>query len=210
MPKKKYGVFLSHNSLDKPLVESLARKLQESGLRPWLDNWNLIPGIPWQPEIEKALQECLSCAVLLGKHGSGPWQLEEMRTAINRRVQQSKGVFPVIPVLLPGARKNKGLPPFLTATTWVKFRRTINDQQAFQKLILGIRGGKPESTNGEHQGRVDVIIKIAVSTNKFKKVIAEAEKLLKAAAGDGSLRSFTQNPDPLFLVFNVLKPAMSN
>ena len=47
--------FLSHNSLDKGEVEALAYALLDRGVRPWLDKWDLIPGRPWQSEIEKAL-----------------------------------------------------------------------------------------------------------------------------------------------------------
>jgi hypothetical protein len=53
MPK--YDVFLSHNSADKPAVETLARRLVEAGLTPWLDTWNLAPSEPWQETIEEAL-----------------------------------------------------------------------------------------------------------------------------------------------------------
>ncbi len=53
-----FDVFLSHNSKDKPAVETLARRLEdEAGLKPWLDKWNLVPGDPWQEAIEKALDQ---------------------------------------------------------------------------------------------------------------------------------------------------------
>lgn len=66
-----------------------------------------------------------------------------MRAAINRRV--SKGNFRVIPVLLPGAERTKrsNLPEFLTATTWVEFRNTLDDADAFHRLVSGIRGIAP-------------------------------------------------------------------
>ena len=49
----KRKVFLSHNSADKPAVEALALRLrQETDIEPWLDKWNLIPGQPWQEELE--------------------------------------------------------------------------------------------------------------------------------------------------------------
>jgi TIR domain len=84
-------VFLSHNSDDKPAVEALAIRLRAAGMEPWLDKWNLIPGNPWQEEIEQALDACRTCAVFIGVSGIGPWQNAEMRAAINRRV--SKGNF---------------------------------------------------------------------------------------------------------------------
>jgi TIR domain len=84
-------VFLSHSTADKTAVEELARRLREKeGIQAWLDKWNLIPGASRQPAIEDALKECESCAVFVGPEGLGPWQKEEMRVAINRRVCDSE------------------------------------------------------------------------------------------------------------------------
>ncbi|HEX9940827.1 MAG TPA: TIR domain-containing protein [Thermoanaerobaculia bacterium] len=151
MDGPRFDVFLSHMSGDKPVVEALARLLKNRGIEPWLDKWNLIPGRPWQEAIEKALDACASCAVCLGPSGIGPWQNEEMRAAINRRVSRDRGRFHVIPVLLPGAKPHKqdGLPAFLTATTWVEFRDTIEDERALHRLICGIRGIEPGPDPGE-------------------------------------------------------------
>ena len=118
-----FHVFLSHSSADKPAVEELARRLAKEGIQAWLDKWNLIPGGPWQPAIEKALAESETCAVFLGLSGFGPWQNEEMRAAIDRRVCDTGRRFRVIPVLLPAAERpeRSSLPTFLAATTWVEF-----------------------------------------------------------------------------------------
>src|SRR3954454_11335093 len=140
-----HDVFLSHATNDKPLVEELARRLTRENLKPWLDKWNLIPGTPWQPELEAALAECASCAVIIGPGGFGPWHHEEMRTAINRRVEDRAHAFRVIPVLLPGVERpeRSKLPGFLSATTWVEFRDTLDDPEAFRRLLCGIRGIEP-------------------------------------------------------------------
>ncbi len=138
-----HDVFLSHNSADKPIVEELARRLVKEGIQPWLDRWNLIPGEPWQEAIEKALQSCATCAIFIGPSGTGPWQNEEMRAAVDRRVGE-KG-FRVMPVLLPGAERpeRSWLPDFLVRTTWVEFRTTLDDADAFHRLVSGIRGIEP-------------------------------------------------------------------
>jgi hypothetical protein len=83
--------------------------------------------------------------VFIGPNGIGPWQNEEMRAAIDRRVTESKGSFRVIPVLLPGATREERsrLPRFLVATTWVEFRQSLNDEDAFHRLISGVRGREP-------------------------------------------------------------------
>jgi WD40 repeat protein len=145
MKSSRFDVFLSHNSNDKPLVEALAHSLVAEGIQPWLDKWNLIPGDPWQTAVEEALINCSSCAVFIGPSGIGPWQNEEMRAAIDRRVAESKGRFRVIPVLLPGAAREERshLPAFLAATTWVEFRKNIEEQDPFRRLVAGIRGIAP-------------------------------------------------------------------
>jgi photosystem II stability/assembly factor-like uncharacterized protein/energy-coupling factor transporter ATP-binding protein EcfA2 len=146
-----YDVFLSHNSADKPAVEELARRLVKAGVQPWLDRWNLIPGEPWQEAIEEALERCATCAVFVGPSGTGPWQNEEMRAAIDRRVRESEGRFRVIPVLLPGAERGERsrLPTFLVATTWVEFRRSLDDEDAFHRLVSGVRGVEPGPGPGQ-------------------------------------------------------------
>jgi len=67
-----FHVFLSHSSTDKPAVEELARQLAKEGIQAWLDKWNLIPGDPWQPALEKALADSETCAVFVGPSGFGP------------------------------------------------------------------------------------------------------------------------------------------
>jgi hypothetical protein len=146
-----FHVFLSHSSADKPVVEELARRLANEGIQAWLDKWHLIPGNPWQPDIEKALAESETCAVFVGPSGFGPWQNEEMRAAIDRRVRDNGRRFRVIPVLLPGAKRaeRSSLPTFLAATTWVEFPDSLEDPDAFHRLVCGIRGRQPGADAGQ-------------------------------------------------------------
>ena len=146
-----YDVFLSHNSVDKPRVEDLARQLKQVGIEPFLDKWNLIPGQPWQEALQEALIKSAACAVFIGPGGFSPWQHEEVMAAIEHRVAESRGGYRVIPVLLPGASRpgEKGLPPFLLRTTWVKFSRTLDDAEEFHHLVCGIRGLAPGPGPGQ-------------------------------------------------------------
>ena len=140
-----YDVFLSHSGSDKPAVEELARRLKRDGIQPFLDKWNLIPGDPWQEPLEEALINSAACAVFIGPGGFSPWHNEEMRTAIEHRVSASRGRYRIIPVLLPGASRpgEEKLPPLLRRTTWVQFSRTLDDAEAFRRLVCGIRGIEP-------------------------------------------------------------------
>lgn len=142
--EKKYDVFLSHSSQDKPTVEKLAVRLEDEGrLKPFLDKWHLVPGEPWQEALEEALNYSATCAVCLGPNGLGPWENEEMRSALDERVRDK--TLRVIPVLLPGAnpKDEKTLPRFLRRLTWVDFRAGVDSQDAFRRLIAGIRGHAP-------------------------------------------------------------------
>jgi hypothetical protein len=143
-----YDVFLSHNGTDKPAIEELARRLVKEGIRPWLDRWNLIPGEPWQEAIEEALDACQTVAVFLGPSGIGPWENEEMRSALEDRVRDKSRR--VIPVLLPGAPepRERPLPRFLCRLTWVDFHAGLDDADAFNRLVSGIKGMPPGPATG--------------------------------------------------------------
>ena len=102
--QKKYDAFLSHNNQDKPVIEEIAHwLLEEAKLSIWLDKWNIVPGDPWQEELEYALDQSKCCVFFIGKNGIGPWQNEEMRSALEDRV--SKNSIRIIPVLLPGSNR---------------------------------------------------------------------------------------------------------
>lgn len=141
---KRFDVFLSYSSADQAVVEALAHKLKAEGLKLFLDSWHLVPGDPWQEKLEEALDESRACAVCVGPGGIGPWQNEEMRSALEDRVAAPEELR-VIPVLLPGARKpaSRTLPRFLRRLTWVEFPRSIDDPEALRRLVRGIRGTAP-------------------------------------------------------------------
>jgi len=59
-----HHAFLSHSSRDRQQVERLARDLQEKGVRPWLDVWDLPLGVAWQPVLEEALRRIPTIVVV--------------------------------------------------------------------------------------------------------------------------------------------------
>jgi hypothetical protein len=63
--------------------------------------------------------------------------MEEMRLAINRRVCDSQKRFRVIPVLLPGAKRDS-LPALLVNTTWGFFQqRYVKRHAIYHKPDIG-------------------------------------------------------------------------
>ena len=100
----------------------------------------LIPGRPWLQGLDKGICSSKTAMVLIGKDGLGPWEIPEMEVCLNKAVQKS---LPVIPVLLPGAAEKPELPIFLARFTWVDLR-DIPRIEGLNKLQWGITGIKPD------------------------------------------------------------------
>jgi hypothetical protein len=130
-----FDVFLCHNWADKPAVKKIAQQLIAAGIVPWLDEWELPPGRPWQPLLEQQIAHIKSAAVFVGSAGIGPWQEQEINGFLRQFVRRAN---PVIPVLLETAPATPTLPLFLEAMTWVDFRLT--DPDPLERLIWGITG----------------------------------------------------------------------
>ncbi len=135
-----FDVFLSYNSKDESLVIQLAEKLEEYGLRVWLDVWKLVPGQSWQEALEEIIQSTRSAVILVGKDGMGPWEIVEMRGCLYEFVKRKR---PTIPVLLPGAQKQPELPLFLKLFQWVDLRDGLTED-GIEKLVWGITGECPK------------------------------------------------------------------
>jgi WD40 repeat protein len=150
MSKERYDLFISHNSLDKSLIDPIVQRLYgEFEIRPWLDKWDIPAATDWSSEIESALQECSACAVFLGANGWGPHHLDEAKLAFRRKEQRPD--FKVIPVLLPGAgaKDINLLEDLFKRRHRVDFTNDINDEDAFRRLLSAIQGqapGPPEET----------------------------------------------------------------
>ncbi len=133
-----YDVFLCHNSADKQFVKAIGVKLRNKGLLPWLDEWELRPGVSWQNVLEEQLQRVKAAAVFVGSNGIGPWQDMEQAAFIREFVRRQ---CPVIPIILPTCENSPELPYFLSGMTWVDFRQ--NQPDPLQRLIWGITGNAP-------------------------------------------------------------------
>jgi hypothetical protein len=130
-----FDVFLCHNSADKAKVKAIGKQLIAEGLSPWLDEWNLIPGRPWQRALEAVIPKIKSAAVFVGENGIGPWMNMELDAFLREFVRRG---CPVIPVILPQAKQVPTLPIFLQALHWVDFRK--KKPNPLDQFIWGIRG----------------------------------------------------------------------
>jgi hypothetical protein len=130
-----FDVFLCHNSQDKPTVKRIGEQLKQEGVLPWLDEWELRPGLPWQRALERQIESVQSAAVFIGAEGIGPWQHQELDAFLRQFLRRER---PVIPVLLPDAPDAPDLPAFLEGMGWVDFR--VADPDPLARLLWGITG----------------------------------------------------------------------
>jgi hypothetical protein len=118
-----YDLFLSYNPADRSIVESIAQRLRDAGLRPFLDRWYLTAGARWLPQLEKALNSCKAFAIV----------------DVAFDLQSKSPNFPVIPVLLPGCEPPLG---FLSQLASVDLRSQVLDE-GIAILIKAAQGEPP-------------------------------------------------------------------
>jgi GTPase SAR1 family protein len=128
-----YDVFISYHWPDKDTVRSLARELRNRGLRPWMDERQLRPGVLWQPELEEIIARVPAVAVVIGAQ-RGPWQTREIYAFIQQSVDRG---CVIVPVLLPDA-STADLPIFLQGLTWVNL--AVPDPDPIDQLVWGVTG----------------------------------------------------------------------
>lgn len=143
-------VYLSYAEENQEAVATLARRLQgDARLSFWFGPWHSIPGVPIQEQMEEALLQAQSCAVFISGAGQiAGWQNEQMRAGIQTRVEDDRA-HRIIPVLLPGTARpsRRDIPPFLRRYEMVEFH-SLDDEQAFQRLLAGILGVPPVMVDG--------------------------------------------------------------
>jgi hypothetical protein len=132
-----FDVFLCYNDQDKPVVKRIGEQLKQHGILPWLREWELRPGQPWQRALEEQIRKINAAAVFVGPQGMGPWHDSEMYAFLR---QMKKRNCSVIPVLLPGIPEKPELPIFLEEMFWVDFR--LQEPDPMQQLLWGISGKK--------------------------------------------------------------------
>ena len=134
---EQFDVFLCHNSKDKTTVEKIAKKLEQRGLKPWLDKDQMQGGDSTYSTITEALYKSKSVVFFIGSSGSEKWQGNLELPIIVELVIQSK--VRLIPVLLPGIREvpqDDHNYSFIRTKVWIDF----NERNAQEKLYKSIRG----------------------------------------------------------------------
>ena len=173
-----FDVFLCHNSEDKDAVIEIAEQLEQCGVHPWLDEWELRPGLSWQYELERQIGQIATAAVFVGETGIGPWQQQEIYAFLNEFVRRN---CPVIPVILANAPQRPDLPIFLKNNTWVDFRQQRPDPM--QRLTWGVTGKRPE------RKRVSVVESTSPSTISVERKRSAKSDTIESAPAEVKLVS---------------------
>lgn len=137
-----FDVLLAYQLEDRPQVAAIAQKLRLRGLFPWFDAEQIAPGRRFQDEIWKAISVVNSVAVFIGRGESLRWERIEQLSLLQECVTRA---IPLIPVLLPDA---VGVPQdvsLLKQLIQVKFRESVDDDEAVDSLVWGITGIRPHS-----------------------------------------------------------------
>lgn len=96
-------VFLCHSSGDKPVVRLIYRWLAaQNGVKPWLDEEDLLPGQEWEREIRSAVRSAdliLVCLSSTSVNKAGFLQ-REIKLALEVANEQPPGAFFIIPIRL--------------------------------------------------------------------------------------------------------------
>ena len=139
----KHDLFISYHTKDRNAVTSVRQVLKARGISSFIDREHLVAGLPWPQALEQSLKSVSAVAVFLGPRGLGLWQKREIGFALDRQVQEERDgrLFPVIPVLLPGADPISG---FLFLNTWVDLRQDVRDSRGLEALARAIGGERIE------------------------------------------------------------------
>jgi energy-coupling factor transporter ATP-binding protein EcfA2 len=128
-----FDVYLSYHPADRVEVLEVAKRLRTRGIRPWVKDWELRPGMDWQAEMDAALSSAPALAIFVGKNFKDKLDQSELEGARIRGI-------PIIPVLLKSATPYDR-PSNLAHIRGVDLKGS--DPDPVELLIWGITGKNP-------------------------------------------------------------------
>lgn len=128
----KYKVFLSHSSVDKPIIEEIFRELQKEEIKAFLDKYEIKPGDSIVEKLNDGLQNSDLGILLLSKNFlNSNWAKTEMSYFIHERMATGKKSFLIVNVNLTAAE----IPPLLRDFRYI----SVSNPDWIQELIRAIR-----------------------------------------------------------------------
>ena len=137
-----HDVFLSYSSRDKAVVEALASRLRDRGVRVWLDDWEIQPGDSIPSRIESGLEGSAVLVLCMSEHALGSdWAALESQTFRFRDPLNRERRF--IPLRLDDAAVRGSLAQF----RYIDWRERDDDE--FETLV---RACQPPAPLDAHSG----------------------------------------------------------
>ena len=126
-------LFLCHGNEDKPTVRKLYYQLLASGVEPWLDEENLLPGQDWKYEITKAVRESNIVIVCLSRTSVSKtgFVQKEIRYALDVADEKPEGSI----FLIPARLEECSLPDRLSGRQWVD----LFQENGFERLLKSLQ-----------------------------------------------------------------------
>lgn len=130
-----HGIFLSHNSEDKPFARELKKRLEAHGVTEvWLDEAEILLGDSLTKKIAEGLTKTKYIAAVLSPRSvSSPWVARELEVAINREI--STGEVVVLPLLY----EKCDLPTFLVGKMYADFTSSASYDEGIEKLLRRLK-----------------------------------------------------------------------
>lgn len=114
-------VFLSHSSLDKSKVISIAVDLKQRGVNSWLDAFDILPGESIVSKINEGLDECKYILLFLSKNSvNSKWVEKEWQSALWNEIDSNK--IKIIPIKLEDCE----IPSLLKTKKYIDFSKDYN------------------------------------------------------------------------------------
>lgn len=124
-------VFISHSSVDKTFVRSLAVDLAAIGHQPWVDEWQILAGESIVERVGAGIEDADFMVVVLSKNAvSSQWVESEWQAKYWTEVNEKRVV--VIPVVVDDCT----VPTLLRAKKYVDFRKDYTE--ALEQLSKSI------------------------------------------------------------------------
>jgi hypothetical protein len=133
MATKRKGVFLSHNSKDKPIAREIGLFLAAEGESVWFDEWRIPAGRSISASISDALAACSHLLLLWSKNAKrSRWVRREVFAALSEDIES--GDIVVVPVCLD----KTPLPPLLKDLKYLRYDGgTEADRRQIVSAVLG-------------------------------------------------------------------------
>lgn len=117
----KIKVFLSHSSMDKPTVVSIALDLKERGINTWLDAFDILPGESIVSKINEGLDKCDYVLLFLSNNSiNSNWVRKEWESMLWDEVNSGK--IKIIPIKLDDCE----IPKILQTKKYIDFSKSYN------------------------------------------------------------------------------------